>query len=121
MQVWFNTIRYPEHVALHNLPADELRVIHDTLAAEVLPEPEAGPSGDRARHNLGVYRRFVDHQLARAGSTKPPPSRAATTRPAWPRCRWSCALVKQRRWAATECYRLAPRRPAIRASSPGWR
>ena len=62
--LWFNTIRYPEHLALHNLPAGELAHIHDTLAAEELPEPAEGPEGDACRGNREVFERFVHRQLA---------------------------------------------------------
>ena len=63
VHLWFNTIREPAHVALHNLPTDELRTIHDTLAVEHLPDPIDGPFADVHRHNIEVYRRFVDHQV----------------------------------------------------------
>lgn len=62
--LWFNTIRYPADLALHNLPAGELAHIHDALAAEPLPEPADGPEGDLCRGNRGVFERFVHHQLA---------------------------------------------------------
>lgn len=62
--LWFNTIRYPEHLALHNLSAGELSHIHDALAAKDLPEPVEGPDGDACRGALEVYERFVHTQLA---------------------------------------------------------
>lgn len=62
--LWFNTIRYPEHLALHNLTAAELAHIHDTLAAKALPEPAEGPEGDACRGNREVFERFVHTQLA---------------------------------------------------------
>ena len=62
--LWFNTIRYPEHLALWNLPAGELAHIHDTLAAKALPEPAEGPDGDVCRGNREVFERFVHSQLA---------------------------------------------------------
>jgi molybdenum cofactor biosynthesis enzyme MoaA len=61
--LWFNTIRYPEHLALWNLPAGELAHIQATLAAEPLPEPADGPEGDLCRGNREVFERFVHHQL----------------------------------------------------------
>ena len=64
VHLWFNTIRYPEHLALWNLPAGELAHIHDTLAAEPLPEPAEGPDGDLCRGNREVFERFVHSQLA---------------------------------------------------------
>lgn len=64
VHLWFNTIRYPEHVALHNLPYAELAHIHDTLAAAPLPEPAPGPEGDACRGNREVFERFVHTQLA---------------------------------------------------------
>jgi MoaA/NifB/PqqE/SkfB family radical SAM enzyme len=63
VHMWFNTIREPLHVAIHNLPASEIREIRDTLAAEVLPEPPAHPAGAIQRNNISVFRRFVDHQV----------------------------------------------------------
>jgi len=63
VHLWFNTIQYPEHVALHNLPADELQTIFDTLAAAPLPTPPKGPAGDIHRNNLEVYERFVHNQV----------------------------------------------------------
>ena len=62
--LWFNTIRYPEDLALHNLSADELGHIHDTLAAKALPEPAEGPAGDACRGNREVFERFVHRQVA---------------------------------------------------------
>lgn len=64
VHMWFNTIREPKHLALHNLPADELRTVHDTLAAEVLPEPPAGPAGATQRNNIKVFEKFVHNQVA---------------------------------------------------------
>lgn len=63
VHMWFNTIRAPEHVALHNLPAAELREIRDTLDSERLPEPPPHPLGAIQRNNIKVFRTFVDHQL----------------------------------------------------------
>lgn len=63
VHLWFNTIREPASVALHNLPADELAAIHDDLAARDLPAVVSGPFEAVHRHNIDVYRRFVDHQL----------------------------------------------------------
>ncbi|MBL8778119.1 MAG: radical SAM protein [Acidimicrobiales bacterium] len=62
--LWFNTIRYPEDLALHNLSAEELSHIHDTLAAKTLPEPADGPEGDACRGNREVFERFVHSQVA---------------------------------------------------------
>jgi molybdenum cofactor biosynthesis enzyme MoaA len=62
--LWFNTIRYPEHLALWNLPAGELAHIHDTLASKAMPDPVDGPAGDLCRGNREVFERFVHHQLA---------------------------------------------------------
>lgn len=64
VHLWFNTIRYPEHVALHNLSYDELAHIHDTLAAKPLPEPAPGPAGNATWGNREVFERFVHTQLA---------------------------------------------------------
>lgn len=63
VHMWFNTIREPLHLAIHNLPAAEIREIRDTLAAEVLPEAPAHPRGAIQRNNITVFRRFVDHQV----------------------------------------------------------
>jgi len=63
VHLWFNTIRYPEDVALWNLPAGELAHIQATLAAAPLPEPAEGPAGDVCRGNREVFERFVHHQL----------------------------------------------------------
>ncbi len=62
--LWFNTIRYPEHLALHNLTAEELAHVHDTLAAAPLPTPADGPAGDACRGNREVFERFVHTQVA---------------------------------------------------------
>ncbi len=64
VHLWFNTIRYPEHLALHNLPAADLEHIRSTLLAEELPEAGPGPEDDIRRNNIEVFRRFVDGQLA---------------------------------------------------------
>lgn len=64
VHLWFNTIRYPEHLALHNLPAADLERIHDTLAAESLPEIGLKPEDEIRRNNVSVFRSFVDDQLA---------------------------------------------------------
>ena len=64
VHLWFNTIRYPENLALHNLPAEELAEVYETLDAEVLPEPVPGRFEGQHRHNLGVFDRFVHHQVA---------------------------------------------------------
>ena len=61
--LWFNTIRYPEDLALWNLPAGELAHIHEVLAAKELPEPAEGPAGDICRGNREVFERFVHRQL----------------------------------------------------------
>ena len=61
--LWFNTIREPAHLALHNLDREQLSKIHDTLSQAELPVPADGPEGYTAQGNIGVFRRFVDHQL----------------------------------------------------------
>ena len=78
VHLWFNTIREPGHVALHNLPAVELAAIHDDLAVRELPEPVAGPYESVHRNNIHVFRRFVDHQLTtwRDEARRDPSSRA---------------------------------------------
>jgi len=64
VDMWFNTIRSPEHLALHNLPAAELRRIYDTLSAEALPDVPEGARYGRQRSNKQVFERFLHHQLA---------------------------------------------------------
>lgn len=64
VHLWFNTIREPAHVALHNLPVAELEHIHDTLAGESFAEPADGPQAALHRYNIGVFERFVEHQVA---------------------------------------------------------
>lgn len=61
--LWFNTIRKPEHLALHNLSAAELTTIYDTMAERALPVAPDGPSGDVQRNNLGVYQNWI-HLIA---------------------------------------------------------
>ena len=59
--LWFNTIRYPESVALHSLPADELRRIRASLLDE---DPiDADDQHWLHRRNLAVFERFRDVQL----------------------------------------------------------
>jgi MoaA/NifB/PqqE/SkfB family radical SAM enzyme len=59
----YNTIRHPEHLALHNLSVDELTRIHDTLAAESLPEPH-GPHAGIHRYNLGEFQNVLNQTAA---------------------------------------------------------
>ena len=33
--LWYNTIKYPEHLAIWNLPSDELKLIYDTLSTRL--------------------------------------------------------------------------------------
>jgi MoaA/NifB/PqqE/SkfB family radical SAM enzyme len=61
--LWFNTIREPEHLALHNLPHSELAAIHTTMAGKSLPAAPNGPVGQAQRNNLNVYNGWV-HQVA---------------------------------------------------------
>jgi len=63
VHLWFNTIRYPEHLALHPLPSAELRRIRDALSGAELPEPR-GPLAWLHAKNRGVFERFRDVQLA---------------------------------------------------------
>lgn len=56
--LWFNTIRHPEHLALHSLPVEELERVHAHLAGAALP----GRSGARPevhRNNAAAYRGLV--------------------------------------------------------------
>ncbi len=92
VNLWFNTIRYPEHLALHNLPAGELAHIHDTLAAAPMPTPPDGPDGDACRGNIGVFERFVHQQLATwrdeaRGSPEPTPATPVPVEISAPRSR----------------------------------
>ncbi len=59
----YNTIRHPEHLALHNLSVAELTEIHDTLAGRELPAA-GGARADVHRNNLSEYRSLVHHQIA---------------------------------------------------------
>ena len=63
VHLWFNTIREPAALALHNLPADELRTIRDTLLDASLPTAPDHPDGAVERNNIAVFRRFVDRQV----------------------------------------------------------
>lgn len=63
VRLWFNTVREPAHLALHNLAKPELDQIIRTLRAESLPSPLDGPGGDICRGNIEVFQRFVDTQL----------------------------------------------------------
>jgi organic radical activating enzyme len=53
--LWFNTIWRPPHLALWNLPSDELERIHDEL--------DGVKFGSASSQPLSVYRGFVDGQL----------------------------------------------------------
>lgn len=59
LPIWFNTIRSPEHLALHSLPRTELARIRDELAAASFPEP-VSPMEVR---NAGIYEQLV-HQVS---------------------------------------------------------
>ncbi|MGI8936840.1 MAG: radical SAM protein [Iamia sp.] len=59
LPVWFNTIRSPEHLALHPLPRPELARIHDTLAEADLPTPTT----ELEQRNARIYAQLV-HQVA---------------------------------------------------------
>ena len=63
VNLWFNTIREPRHLALHNLPRAELQEIYDTLAARELPAAPAGAAGWTQRGNIAVFERFVHSQV----------------------------------------------------------
>ena len=68
--LWFNTIRYPEHLALHNLPAGELAHIQETLAAE--PSARTGRRTRRRRvswqpRGVRALRQRSARDLARRG------------------------------------------------------
>ncbi|MCB1029258.1 MAG: hypothetical protein KDB24_16020, partial [Microthrixaceae bacterium] len=58
-RLWFNTIREPAKLALHNLTRSELATIHDTVSAQPLPVPPDDPSGQALRDNLGMYRGWL--------------------------------------------------------------
>lgn len=74
VHLWFNTIREPSHLALHSLAAGELETMRAELARRSLPKPVPGPYESVHRHNIDVFRRFVDHQLTtwrdEAGDTR---------------------------------------------------
>lgn len=55
--LWFNTIRYPEHLALWNLPQNELKHIYTTMKQQM------------STYNTGtqpekIYKHLVDQQIA---------------------------------------------------------
>ncbi|MGB3409656.1 MAG: radical SAM protein [Microthrixaceae bacterium] len=70
IHLWFNTIRYPESVALHPLPGDELRQIRETLLKAKLPEP-VGPLAWLHAKNTAVFERFRDVQLVDWAESSP--------------------------------------------------
>lgn len=58
-RLWFNTIREPAHLALHNLPHVELAAIHETMSSLPLPATTDGPADTALRANLGMYRGWL--------------------------------------------------------------
>lgn len=83
VHLWFNTIRYPEEVALHPLPGEELRRIREVLLEANLPEP-AGPLAWLHAKNRAVFERFRDVQLVDWADSAPasrPQSVTISTRP----------------------------------------
>ncbi|MEZ5322518.1 MAG: twitch domain-containing radical SAM protein [Microthrixaceae bacterium] len=64
VHLWFNTIREPRHLALHSLSGEELAAIHEELSRFDRSSLDPRRLTDRGRHNLGVFERFVDHQVA---------------------------------------------------------
>lgn len=56
--LWFNTIFRPYHLALWNLPQEELRQIHEELSRHDFPVTEG--KGNHSHHNRNVYRSLVE-------------------------------------------------------------
>jgi MoaA/NifB/PqqE/SkfB family radical SAM enzyme len=71
LPVWFNTIRSPEHLALHSLSRSELADIHHELDTATFAEPVTAME----QRNDGVYRQLVHHvatwrdQASKAGTS----------------------------------------------------
>lgn len=62
VHLWYNTIRKPEHLALHTLSGRELEEICTTLRAAPLPPTDDTPEGRIARNNVKVFKNLV-HQI----------------------------------------------------------
>ena len=57
VKLWYNTIRYPEHCAIWNLPSDNLKEIHTTLKSELDRLPRSTYNYDKIDH-------LINNQIA---------------------------------------------------------
>jgi hypothetical protein len=56
VDLWYNTIRYPAHLAIWNLPSEKLLEIYNTLNNKLLTYPIKS-------HNYKVADHFVNKQI----------------------------------------------------------
>jgi len=71
--LWYNTVHHPSHLALHNLPIEELKDIHRQLKEDVRELEEENkyytssntPQGylEKRMANIGKFKMFVNNQV----------------------------------------------------------
>ena len=71
--LWYNTIHHPSHLALHNLPIEELKDIHRQLKEDVRELEEENKYYtssntsedylDKRKANIGKFQMFVNNQI----------------------------------------------------------
>jgi cyclic pyranopterin phosphate synthase len=60
VNLWYNTILYPEKYALHNLPSKELKNIYDTLTKKLEDYKRSAPG---RKYNIHVGEHLVHNQI----------------------------------------------------------
>ena len=60
VNLWYNTILYPEKYALHNLPSKELKNIYDTLTKKLEDYKHSAPG---RKYNIHVGEHLVHNQI----------------------------------------------------------
>lgn len=62
--LWYNTILYPKHLAIWNLPIDELKKIHDTLSTKLRKLKVEYGEFDLAMWNVTKTEHLINNQIA---------------------------------------------------------
>ncbi len=70
VKLWYNTIRYPEHCAIWNLPTEKLKKIHNTLHAELNKLPKSLYNFDKSWNKKFNNLSFKSPTLSNDDATK---------------------------------------------------
>lgn len=62
LHLWYNSVIRPYNQAIWNLPAEELKIVYETLSKIKLNENKNTPSG-MYKYNIGIYDNLVNTQI----------------------------------------------------------